>query len=95
MGSGTRSSGVAVVRVKPTSEYPCQWDDLVGAGGGTLATIYTFNEVRKEGLKPGITRGSDGVYDIVMSLEEIDHVVVRKALKELGKITSVRYILSV
>jgi len=84
-----------VVTIRTTGEYPCQWDDLVEVSGATLATIYTLQEVKKEGCKPGIRRGTDGVYDIVVPVTELGHTTVKEALKDLEKITGMRYVLSV
>lgn len=81
------------IRVRPTGEYPCAWDDLIGPDRKTLVTIYTLEEGKKAGLKPGITKAKDGVYDIVVYANPINHEVVRDGLKGLEKITGKRYIL--
>ena len=88
-----KSRGMRVIRVRPTGEYPCAWDDLIGPGRKTLATIYALEEGKKSGLRPGITKGKDGVYDIVLLTSEINNEVVRDGLKGLEKITGKRYIL--
>ena len=75
------------IRVKPTCEYPCLWDDLIGPSGKVIATIYTLEEGEKDNLKSGITKGKDGIYDIVVHAEEINNEVVRNALKDLEKVT--------
>lgn len=80
------------IRVRPTSEYPCQWDDLLGPHKKVVATIYTYEEGRKENLKPGISKGKDGIYDIVSHSGEINNEIVRNGLKELGKITGSKYV---
>lgn len=84
-----------VVKIKPTGEYPCQWDDLIDDKGKTIATIYTEEEAKKDGLKTGIRKGRDGVYDIVVWAREINNEVVRNALKDLGKKTGTNYVLCV
>ena len=42
-----------VMRIKPASEYPCQWDDLIGPNQKVIATIYTHEEGKKDNLRPG------------------------------------------
>jgi len=79
------------IRVRPTSEYPCQWDDLINSRKKVIATIYTLEEGEKDNLKPGITKGKDGIYDIVVHAKEINNEVVRNALEDLGKVTGKKY----
>ena len=81
-----------IIKVRPTCEYPCQWDDLIDSRKKVIATIYTFEEGGKDKLKPGITKGKDGIYDIVVYAKEINNEVVKNALKDLEKITEKRYI---
>lgn len=80
------------IRIRPACEYPCQWDDLIDSHKKVFATIYTFEEGEKDNLKPGITKGKDGIYDIVVHSEEINNEVVRNALKDLEKVTGKRYV---
>lgn len=80
------------IRVRPTCEYPCQWDDLIDSRRKVIATIYTYEEGEKDNLKPGITKGKDGIYDIVVHSNEINNEVVRNALKDLEKVTNKRYV---
>lgn len=80
------------IRIRPTGEYPCQWDDLIEPGRKVRATVYTLEEGKKDHLKPGITKGKDGVYDIVVDAKEINNEVARNALKDLGKVTGRRYV---
>lgn len=80
------------IKIKPTCEYPCQWDDVIGPDKKVIATIYTFEEGEKDNLKPGITKGKDGIYDIVVYAKEINNEVVRNALLELEKVTGKKYI---
>lgn len=80
------------ISVRPTGEYPCQWDDLIGPSKKVIATIYTLEEGYKDNLKPGITKGKDGIYDIVVYAKEINNEVVRNALKDLEKLTGKRYV---
>lgn len=81
-----------IIKIKPTGEYPCQWDDLIGLNKKVIATIYTYDEGKKNNLKPGITKAKDGIYDIVVHSKEINNEVVRNALKDLEKITGKKYI---
>jgi len=81
-----------IIKVRPTCEYPCQWDDLIDSRKKVIATIYTFEEGGKDKLKPGITKGKDGIYDIVVYAKEINNEVVRNALKDLEKVTGERYV---
>ena len=88
MNSRTRR----IVKVRPTGEYPCQWDDLIIPEKKTLATIYTLSEGKKDGLKAGIRKADDGVYDVVVKASKINYRVVRNTLKELEKITHCSYV---
>lgn len=81
-----------IIRIKPTCEYPCQWDDLIDSRKQMIATIYNRKEGERNNLKPGITKGKDGIYDIVVHAKEINNEVVRNALKDLGKVTGESYI---
>jgi len=81
-----------IIKVIPTCEYPCQWDDLIDSRKKVIATIYAFEEGGKDKLKAGITKGKDGIYDIVVYTKEINNEVVKNALKDLEKITEKRYI---
>jgi hypothetical protein len=81
-----------ITKVRPTCEYPSQWDDLIGPGKKVIATIYTLQEGEKDNLKPGITKGKDGIYDIVFHAEEINNEVVRNALEDLGKVIGRKYV---
>ena len=81
-----------IERVKPTGEYPCQWDDLINSHNKVIATIYTIEEAEKDNLKPGITKGKDGIFDIVVYSKEINNEVVRNALQDLEKVTNKRYV---
>lgn len=81
-----------LIKVKPACEYPSQWDDLIGPGGKVIATIYTLEEGAKDQHGLGITKGKDGIYDIVVYAKEINSEVVRNALKDLEKVTGSRYV---
>lgn len=81
-----------IIKVKPTSEYPCQWDDLIDSRKKVIATIYTLKEGEKDNLKLGITKRKNGIYDIVVHAKEINNEVVREALKDLEKVTGKRYV---
>ncbi len=81
-----------IIRVKPTCEYPSQWDDLIDSHNKVIATIYTIEEAEKDNLKPGITKGKDGIYDIVVYSKEVNNEVVKNALKDLEKVTNKRYV---
>lgn len=80
------------IRVRSTCEYPCQWDDLIDSRKQIIATIYNLKEGERDNLKLGITKGKDGIYDIVVHSEEINNEVVRNALEDLGKVTGKRYV---
>jgi hypothetical protein len=80
-----------VIRIRPTSEYPCRWDDLIDSHKKVIVTIYTLDEGEKDNLKPGITKGKDGIYDIVVHPKEINNEVVRNSLKDLEKMTRKEY----
>lgn len=81
-----------IIRVRPTCEYPCQWDDLIDSDKKVIATIYTLKEGEKDNLKTGMTKGKNGIYDIVVHSKEIKNEVVRNALKDLEKVTGKRYV---
>jgi len=80
------------IKIRATCEYPCQWDDLIDSRNKVIATIYTLEEGKEDKLKPGITKGKDGIYDIVVYAKEINNEVVRNALKDLEKITGKQYV---
>lgn len=80
------------IKIRPTCEYPCQWDDLINSRNKVIATIYTLKEGKEDKLKPGIIKGKDGIYDIVVYAKEINNEVVRNALKDLEKITGKQYV---
>lgn len=80
-----------ITKIRPTCEYPCQWDDLIDSRKKVIATIYTLQEGKKDNLKPGITKGKDGIYDIVAHARDINNEVVRNALRDLEKVTGKRY----
>src|SRR3990172_13261059 len=80
-----------IIRVRQSCEYPCQWDDLISHDKKVIATIYTVEEGKKDKLKPGIKKGKDGIYDIVVYTKEINNEVVKNALKDLQKVTGKRY----
>ena len=84
-----------IIRVRPTCEYHCQWDDLINSHKKVIATIYTLDEGKKDHLKPGITKGKDGIYDIVVYSKEVNNEVVKNALKDLEKVTNKRYVFEV
>ena len=79
-------------KISSTCVYPSQWDDLIDSRKNVIATMYTLEEGKKDNLKPGIRKGKDGIYDIVVHVNEINNEVVRNALKDLGKITGKRYV---
>lgn len=79
------------IRIKPTGQYPCQWDDLIDEENNVIATIYTEKEAKKDGLKFGITEGKDGIYDIVISTKEINNEVVENELERLSRRTEKKY----
>jgi len=80
------------IKIKPTCEYPCQWDDLIDSRNKPIATIYTLKEGIKDNKKTGITKGENGICDIVVDTREINNEVVRNALKDLEKAAEKRYI---
>ena len=92
MNKNTKSKKLNAIKVKPTGEYPCQWDDLIDSKNNVIATIYTLREGKKDNLKSGITKGTDGIYDIVVNSKEITVKVVRNALADLEKVTDRQYI---
>jgi len=77
--------------IRPTGGYPCQWDDLVDIRGNTIITIYTENEAKVSGIKSGIRKAKDGIYNLVVHSNEINNEVVRNALKKLSKKTKQDY----
>lgn len=93
MGRGlTMKERRKIIRLRPTCEYPCQWDDLIDSRKKVIATIYTLEEGEKDNIKPGITKRKDGIYDIVVYAKEINNEVVRNALRDLEKVTDMRYV---
>ena len=92
MNKNTKSQKLKSIKVSPTGKYPCQWDDLIDSKNNLIATIYTLKEGKKDNLKSGITKGTDGIYDIVVNSKEITVEVVRDALADLEKVTDKRYV---
>ena len=80
-----------MIKIKSTGKYPCQWDDLIDEKGSVIATVYTEEEGKKDSLKFGITKGKDGIYDIVISTKEINNEVVRNVLIDLSNRTKKKY----
>mgnify|MGYP001611624832 FL=1 len=93
MNKNTNPKKLTPIKVKPTGEYPCQWDDLIDSKNNVIATIYALREGKNDNLKSGITKGTDGVYDIVVKSKEITVEVVINALADLEKVTDRRYLL--
>lgn len=91
MNKNTKSKKLKAVEVKPIGEYPCQWDDFIDSKNNVIATIYTLTEGKKDSLKSGITKGTDGIYDIVVDSREINTGVLLNALKDLEKFTGKLY----
>jgi hypothetical protein len=94
VNKNTKSKKSEDIKLKPTGEYPCQWDDLIDSKNNLIATIYTLKEGKKDNLKYGITKGTGGIYDIVVNSKEITVEVVRNALADLEKVTDKRYMLA-
>ena len=59
------------------------------------ATVYTLMSAKKDppnsNPKPGITKGKDGIWDVIIDVPELKKTVVRKSLVELSKMTGIRY----
>ena len=72
-------------------QYPCQYDDLFDEKGKLIATIYTEKDAKEDGLRQGVSKGRDGIYNIVTSAKEINNEVVRNGLEELSRKTGKRY----
>jgi len=81
-----------IVKVRSICEYPSPWDDLVDSRKNVIATLYTLEEGKRDNLKPGIRKGKDGIYNIVVHANEINHEIVRNALEDLEKVTGKRYV---
>ncbi len=94
MNKNIKLKKLNAIKVKPTGEYPCQWDDLIDSKNNVIATIYTLKEGRKDNLKSGVEKGTDGIYDIVVNSKEITAEVVKNAFADLEKITDKRYMLA-
>ncbi len=45
------------IKIRPTCEYPCQWDDLIDSRKKVIATIYTPEEGGKDKLKRRNNKG--------------------------------------
>jgi hypothetical protein len=76
-------------------EFPCGWDDLRDSKGRTHVTIYTLEEARRlpqeELDAPGISHGSDGVWDIVLDVPELTKDLVKRGLVDLSERTGIEY----
>ena len=79
--------------MRSTNEYPCLWDDLLKKDQSTYATVYTLEEKRKDDLNsvPGINKGQDGVWDIVLDIKQLTLDNVANSLKNLSQITGIEY----
>ncbi len=84
------------IALRSTGIYPCSWDDLIYETGRTYATVYTLENARENGfLEPGITKGDDGIFDIVIDAPELTEDVLRDALNNLSSTTGIKYNLQV
>lgn len=80
-----------IIYVKPVGLFPCQWEDFVNDSKRTVVTIYTRENAKNDGPELGITKGDDGIYDIVVDFPEITEKIARDCLEELSKITGIEY----
>ncbi len=78
--------------LKPTGQYPCQWDDLIDKNGRVVVAIYTLREKLVDGpAVPGVKLDEDGIFDIVLDVPELNEKVVAEALAELSSRAGKRY----
>jgi hypothetical protein len=78
--------------LKSTSQYPCQWDDLVDKNGRVIVTIYTLREKIIDGPSvPGVKFCEDGIFDIVVDVPELTEEVVAEVLVDLSSRAGKRF----
>ena len=79
--------------MRSTNEYPCLWDDLLKKDQSTYTTVYTLEEKRKDDLNtiPRISKGQDGIWDIVLDVKQLTLDNVANSLKNLSQITGIEY----
>ena len=87
-----------VIILEPDDCFPCEWTDLFNIKTGRIyATVYTLDNTRSDYVRrikrTGITKGEDSIFYIVFNVPELEHAVVRNALKDLAKITNKEYYL--
>lgn len=84
-----------IIELETSGEYPCSWDDLINLKGNTYATIYALEEARRDPedslYRTGITKGDDGIWDIIVDVPELTIDAVRHSLKDLSKKTGIEY----
>lgn len=89
------------IKIINTSVLPIPWDYLVtNKTKQVVAIIYTENFIKEndnkdiEGrkIKYGIHKGRKGVYNVVVSAKEINSCVIGRALEDLEKKTSRKYV---
>ena len=71
--------------------FPSDWEDLVNSDYQTIATVYTRKEAECDGLTVGVTRGKDGVYDIVIDAPRLTRKLVCESLGALREMSGVSY----
>ena len=74
-----------------TGELPCEWEDLITAQRNTYVTIHTLQEAKEDQLALGVSKGEDGVYDVVLDVPTLTCDVIKDALRLLSKVTGVNY----
>jgi len=87
-------------KVNTTGDYPCAFDDLLSESGHVVISVWTLKEATYEfehysehddAPKPGVSKGVDGVYDIILDTPQLTKDDIRKALALLAKEMDVHY----
>ena len=76
-----------------TSEYPCKWDELIDADTEETVVMISSMSVVPEEEKAtlGISKGGDGIWDIVIKDDNITKDRLDRLMSELSKKTGVEY----
>ena len=83
------------MKLVPMGKLPSKsWEDLVDEEKRTKVTVWTLDYVRESKdlpAIPGIHKGKDGIYDIIIDAPQLASTNITDALKELTKQTGIEY----
>lgn len=83
------------MKLVPMGKLPSKsWEDLVDEERRTKVTVWTLGYVRESKdlpAIPGIHKGKDGIYDIIIDAPQLVRTNITDALKELTQLTGIDY----